>query len=170
MTDLIQIATKAQKSAWHRWWLSFLLRRMVPFNRSHGFRVEAIGSHFLRVALPYRKSNLNHLKGLHACALATLAEISSGLLLLIHLNPQRYRIILKSLEMDYHYQAKEDAVARFEIDEDWLQDHLWEPLQHEVKVLVLCPVELYSRSGQLLAIGRAHWQVKDWQAVKTRPS
>lgn len=164
----MKIAKKAEHSRFYRWWLSWLLRRVVPFNRPHGFRVEGISNYSLQIALPYRKSNLNHLKGLHACALATLAEISSGLLLLIHLNPQRYRLILKSLEMNYHYQGKEGAYASFEISADWLEQQLWQPLKQQEKVLVICPVNLYGQSGQLLASGQAQWQVKDWRFVKTQ--
>ncbi|MFZ9504435.1 MAG: DUF4442 domain-containing protein, partial [Cyclobacteriaceae bacterium] len=90
---------------------------MVPFNKPHGFRIYSFSDWSLTTIIPYRRSNFNHLKGLHACALATISELTSGLLLIMKLNPKQYRIILQRLEMDYHFQGKMDAFGRFEISE-----------------------------------------------------
>lgn len=166
--DLKSLFEKAIESKRHRWLLSYSLNRFVPFNRSHKFKVEALGPNFLRIKVPYRKSNLNHLKGIHACAQATAAEISSGLLLIALLDPKRYRIILQKLDLDYHYQAKTAVTARFEANSEWLQDHVYEPLEQDDRVFVNCPIKLFDAEDKLVASAIARWQIKDWNAVQTK--
>lgn len=168
MIDLPKLARKAATSSLYRKILSRGLNKIVPFNGPHKFRVEEISANHLQTVLPYRKKNLNHLKGLHACALATLAEITSGFLLISRLNPRRYRIILKKLEMEYYYQAKMEAFARFEISEEWMQNEILNPLQKKGLVLLPCEVKIYDRDKNHLATGIAHWQIKDWKQVRTK--
>lgn len=166
--DLSSLFQKAKTSKRHQWLLSYSLNRFVPFNRSHKFKVEALDDHFLRIGIPYRKSNLNHLKGIHACAQATAAEISSGLLLIATLDPKRYRIILQKLELEYHYQAKTDVIARFEIDTEWLQNRVYEPLVQNDRIFVDCSIDLFDQDENRVASAIARWQIKDWKAVQTK--
>ncbi len=166
--DLGKLFAKAQQSNFHRFLLENALGRFVPFNRSHRFKVDSISPYSLRIKAPYRKSNLNHLKGIHACAMATIAEISSGLLLIGILDPKKYRIILQKLDLEYHYQAKSDTIARFEIDEDWLQDKVLEPLEHLDKVFVDCNINLFDAQDNEVATAIARWQIKNWKSVKTK--
>ena len=79
---------------------------MIPFNKPHGFRIVEIGDYHIKLQLPYKRRNLNHIRGLHACALATLSEFTTGLLLISKLGFDTYRIIYNACEMDYHYQAR----------------------------------------------------------------
>lgn len=166
--NLPTLVEKASHSNFYRWFLSFQLNRMVPFNWPHKFKITAISFENIEVQLPYRKSNLNHLKGLHACAMATLAEVSSGFLLLANLNPKRYRLILKRLEMDYHYQGKMAAYIRFELSPNYLENEIIKPLSASGKIDLPCPVKIYDTQQNHLATGIAHWQIKDWQQVKTK--
>lgn len=165
--NLSTLFEKAKTSKRHKWLLTYSLNRFVPFNKSHKFKVEALSDYLLRIQIPYRKSNLNHLKGIHACAQATAAEISSGLLLIATLDPKRYRIILQKLELEYHYQAKTEVTARFEIDSEWLQDRVYEPLLQNDRVFVDCSIDLFDTSNKLVATAIALWQIKDWQSVQT---
>lgn len=167
MIKLSSIALKAQSSNFYRWVLSRLLNYMVPFNGPHKFKISDIGKNHLEVFLPYRRRNLNHLKGLHACALATLAEVSSGLLLISTLDPEKYRLILKELKMEYHYQAKEAAKAWFSIGESEISQ-IVETLVKEEKTVFVAQVEISDLSGNHVATGIAHWQIKDWKKVKTK--
>lgn len=166
--DLSRIYKQASQSNFYRYLLERGLGRFVPFNRSHRFKIDQISQQSLRIRAPYRKSNLNHLKGIHACAMATIAEISSGLLLIGNLDPKRFRIILQSLHLDYHYQAKTDAIARFEISNDWLQDRVLEPLENTDRVFVDCTIPVFDTNDNQVATAIARWQIKDWKAVNTK--
>lgn len=166
--NLKTLFEKAKTSKRHQWLLTYSLNRFVPFNRAHKFKVEALDDSFLKIRIPYRKSNLNHLKGIHACAQATAAEISSGLLLIGRLDPKRYRIILQNLELEYHYQAKTDVVAYFKAEDQWMEEMIMKPLESSDRVFVDCPIELHDAAQNKVATATARWQIKDWQAVKTK--
>lgn len=168
MFDSAKIVEKAKKSSFYRWLLNFLLDRMIPFNKPHGFRVVEIGDYHLKTCIPYRKSNFNHIKGLHACALATISEFTTGFLLITQLDAKKYRLIMQKLEMNYHYQGKMDAFAEFRISEDWLRDKIYSPLNSQEATVVICEVKIHDHDGNHLTTGLVHWQIKDWSKVKTK--
>src|SRR5262245_33157011 len=103
--DLARTIAAARASRWARFWLNQALSWKIPFNNPHGFRVIPMESG-IRVRIPYWQVNRNHLRGIHACALATGAELCSGIALMEHLDVRHYRLIMASLHMDYHKQAK----------------------------------------------------------------
>ena len=166
--NLPKLAAKAATSPFYRWLLTKGLNTMVPFNGPHKFKVQDIGSHHLEIHLPYRKKNLNHLKGIHACAMATLAEVSSGFLLISVLDPKKYRLILQRLEMDYHYQAKTGVKARFEVEPSFLEKEVAEPLEEEGKIMLPATIKIFDTNDNHVATGVAHWQIKSWEKVKTK--
>ncbi|MEI9918025.1 MAG: DUF4442 domain-containing protein [Bacteroidota bacterium] len=166
--NLVEITEKAKTSAFYMWTLNFFFERFVPFNLPHKFRVTHIGDHNVKTLLPYRKRNLNHVKGLHACALATLTEMTSGMLLAVKLDPKKYRLILRRLEMDYLYQGKMDAVCEFTLTPQWMKDNIYDPLSHADSVDVIAEVKIFDIKGNQLTHGKAYWQVKDWAKVRTK--
>ncbi|MCK5211002.1 MAG: DUF4442 domain-containing protein [Cyclobacteriaceae bacterium] len=166
--DITKIVKKAQGSSIYLKILNIGLNRMVPFNKPHGFKVVEIGDYHLKTMVPYKKSNFNHIKGIHACALATLSEFTTGFLLLTSLDPKRYRLIMQNLSMDYHYQAKMDAYGSFDISEKWLKNMVYNPLKSIEKVLVECEVKIHDTEGNHISTGRVNWQIKSWEKVKTK--
>lgn len=165
--NIIFLSRKAKKSKWALALLNYFLNTRIPFNKPHRLKIEEIGDEQIVVRLPYRKRNLNHLKGLHACAMATLCEVSSGFFLLSRLDPKRYRLILSKLEMEYHWQAKQSAWARFSISEEGIQV-LKDKLQKEDKTTVSCELMIFDDDNKHLATGTAHWQLKDWQKTNVK--
>jgi acyl-coenzyme A thioesterase PaaI-like protein len=155
MLNPAKLIEKAKTSPFYLWVLNWSFNRMIPFNRPHGFKIIEIGDYHVRTLLPYKRLNLNHLKGLHACALATLTEITGGFIFVTRLDPTQYRIILKKLEVDYLYQGKTDAIGEFRISDEWMQKHVSE-------------VKITDAKGNQLTNGKAHWQIKDWTKVKTK--
>lgn len=141
---------------------------MIPFNKPHGFNIDEIGDHHIKTRLPYRRKNLNHIRGLHACALATLSEYTTGLLLISKLGFNKYRIILQRLEMDYHYQGKMDATGAFSITKEWLDQQIYVPLQSQDSVGIICEIKIHDVKGNHLTTGKVHWQIKEWKRVKTK--
>jgi acyl-coenzyme A thioesterase PaaI-like protein len=166
--NVSSLIEKAKTSSFYLWLLNIAFERMIPFNRPHGFRIIEIGEYHLRTKLPYKTKNLNHLNGLHACALATLTEITGGFIFVTRLNPKQYRIILKKLELDYLYQGKTDAFGEFRVSEQWMKDRVIDPLKLAESVEVVSEVNIHDAKGNQLTAGRAYWQVKDWSRVKTK--
>ena len=168
MLDPAKIIEKAKHSAFWRWVLNQSLYRMVPFNRPHKFQVVEIGDHLLKALIPYRKSNFNHIRGLHACALATISEFTTGFLLLSRLDIKKYRLIMQRIEMDYHFQGKMDAFAEFKTSDEWFQQQIILPLKTQDAVIVPCEIKIHDIKGNHISTGKVFWQIKAWTKVKTK--
>ena len=168
MFDSTKIIEKAKYSAFWRWVLNQALDRMVPFNSPHKFQVVEFGDHNLKALIPYRRSNFNHIRGLHACALATISEFATGFLLLSRLDKKKYRLIMQRIEMDYHYQGKMDAYAEFRTSDEWFQQQIILPLKSQESVIVPCLIKIHDVKGNHLTTGKVFWQIKDWEKVKTK--
>lgn len=168
MVDHAKIIEKAKHSSIYLRLLNWSLNRMVPFNRPHGFRILAIEDYQLKTLLPYKKKNFNHIRGLHACALATLSEFTTGFLLLSRLDPAKFRLIMQRLEMDYHYQGKMEATAEFAVSEKWFQENIYDPLKIQEAIVVPCQIRIHDAKGNHLTTGKVFWQIKDWSKVRTK--
>lgn len=166
--NMQKLIRRAAASGFYRRMLNWGLNRMIPFNKPHGFRVVEISPSHIKVLLPYKKRNLNHIRGLHACALATVSEFATGFLLVSNLDPATYRIIMQRLEMDYHYQGKMDALAQFQVTNEWMANCITEPLRQNESVVVTCEVNIHDVQGNHLTTGKVYWQIKAWQKVKTK--
>jgi len=163
-----KILDKAKTSSFHLWLLNLGLSRMIPFNKPHGFKVLEVKDDELKTFVPYKKRNFNHIRGIHACALATLSEFTTGFLMVSRLDSKKYRIIMQRLEMDYHYQAKMDAVGRFTLTDEWLEEKIYNPLKDNDSTVVICEIKIEDKEGNHLTTGKVHWQVKSWDKVKTK--
>ncbi len=166
--DLNSIIEKAKRSKFQLKLFNIGLNRMIPFNRPHGFKVVEITDDHIRTCLPYKRKNLNHIKGLHACALATLCEFTTGLYLISKLGFTDFRIILNNLSIDYQYQGKTDVVAEFALSDKWIRENIVEPLRSEESVLINCPVEVFDTNENLICSAMVEWQLKEWKKVKTK--
>jgi len=166
--DVKRLFSKAQTSKKHLKLLNFGLSRMIPFNKPHGIRIHTIVENGVTTFLPYKRSNFNHIKGMHACALATLSEFTTGLVLLNSLDADLYRIIMQRMEMNYHYQGKMDVTANFKVTKEWLTENVIDPLAQNESVIVTCEIETHDSEGNHISTGNVFWQIKNWQKVKTK--
>src|SRR5690606_34847632 len=131
-----EILQKAKTSAFYLSLLNWSLARMIPFNKPHGFKVLSVEDYRLKTVMPYKKSNFNHIRGLHACGLATISEFTTGFMLISKLDMKRYRIIMQRLEMEYHYQGKMDAYAEYRLEDAWMEKEIYEPLKTQDAVVL----------------------------------
>lgn len=165
--NLQRLFDKAKHSSFYRWLLNRALLRTIPFNNPHGFVIDAITDDSLITRAPYRRRNMNHLKGIHACALATIGELSAGLLLLSLFNPKKYRLILSKLEITYHYQAKIPTLSKATLPCDQQQTLKQQLGQGDVIVLPM-QSELHDSMNNHIASVVTTWQIKPWTQVKTQ--
>jgi len=165
--NIIGIVDKAKRSRLFLYILNIGLSRLVPFNKPHGFKIKEIEDFYLHAQIPYKKANFNHIKGIHACALATISEFATGFLLLTRLDPKKYRLIMQSLQMEYHYQAKMDCTASFRISKEWIETNIYQPLRMADKVNVDCDISIFDKEGNHISTGIVRWQIKSWKQVTT---
>ena len=167
MKALFFLIQKASSSKKHLWLLNKLMNHLVRFNKPHGFQVIKISDDQVQTFAPYRKKNFNHVRGIHACAIATAGELAAGLSLMYHFSPMEYRVILANLTIDYHYQAKKDvvAVARFSAPE---KEAVMLALKNAGKTQHMVITEVNDSDHQLIATVKSTWQIKAWKEVNTK--
>lgn len=170
MNKLKAIIKKAQESSFYLWLLNIILLRTVPFNKPHGLRITSISDDEITVATPFKRRNLNHIKGIHACLLATLCEYVCGLSLTRHLPANEYRIILKNIQMTYHYQAKMAVIAKFRLSIEDVQQFILTPLATEEAIFKEYNVEVFDTANNHICTGTITWQIKAWKNTKTKVS
>lgn len=159
---------KAMKSRFSLWLFNRIMWNVVPFNKPHNIRIINIEVSSLSIELPYKRKNFNHIKGIHACALATLSEYITGLSLLRWLNTKDYRLIMKSIKMDYLYQAKQTVTAKFTLEKDSLMEKIEGGLSKNDSVVIPLSVKIYDLEKNNICIGNIEWQIKPWKKVKTK--
>ncbi len=167
MDKLNALVQKARHSKFYLWVLNFMLLRMVPFNNPHKLKIQTIADDGIIMFVANTKNNRNHIKGIHACLLATLCEYVTGLTLLTHLSPKEYRIILKNIHMTYHFQAKTDVFVKFTISSAEKQNIL-SSLQKEEAIFKEYAVDVYDVNKNHICTGLINWQIKAWKNVKTQ--
>lgn len=168
MDRLNTLVEKAKRSAFYLWLLNVVLLRTVPFNKPHHIKVLKIGGQEVTIGARNRRFNQNHIKGVHACLLATMCEYASGLSLLLHLSPKDYRIILKNIHMTYHYQAKSDVSVVFRLSTEQVQTAILEPLREQEAIFREYTVEVYDAQQNHICTGLINWQIKAWKHVKMK--
>lgn len=168
MDKLNALVRKAQSSKFYLWLLNFMLLRTVPFNKPHRLKVLSITNEEVVIGAANRSYNRNHIKGIHACLLATLCEYASGLSLLLRLSPTDYRIILKNIHMTYHYQAKTHVNVVFRLTEKEAEANFRIPLQTKEAIFHEFSVEVYDADKNHICTGLINWQIKAWKNVKLK--
>jgi acyl-coenzyme A thioesterase PaaI-like protein len=139
----------------------------IPFNAPHGFKIKEISSETVRISLPNRKLNHNHIGGIHACAIATVGEYCAGMSLLTTFGSSKYRLILSELSVKYSYQGRVDlegACSPQQIDVNAANS----ALSSEGKYLQKLNTFVSDKNGKDVAIVTTVWQLKSWDKVKTK--
>ncbi len=157
---------KARDSTFFRWLFNRVLWRTVPFNSPHRLRVTRFEEEALTIEASYIKTNLNHVKGIHACLLATLCEYAVGLSLMLQIDPKQYRLLLKSIRMEYHYQARSKVHIDWGISAAELQA-ITEALKDKDTLLKTFTAKVYDEAGNHICTGEIEWQLKAWNKVAT---
>lgn len=168
MNRLQEQFNKAEHSPFRLWLLNMVLLKTVPFNKPHALKVTRIRDGEVTITARNIRPNQNHIKGIHACLLATLCEYVSGLSLLLRLDPKQYRIILKSIGMTYHYQAKQDVSVSFKLDPEAFERDIITPLQNTDAIFKEFSIEVYDQQQNHICTGLINWQIKAWKNVKLK--
>ena len=141
--------------------LDRLMRVALPFNRPHRIGIIEVNEEAVKVSLPERRSNRNHLGGMHACAIATALEFSSGASVLIELGMRDYRIIMSRIEVDYLAKPQGNCTATSKRNTPEVQG-LSDVLQKEGVARVQLSAALHDARGEHCAQALVHWHLKVW--------
>ena len=128
---------------------TFLLGRMTPYSSSIGARVEQLEPGFCRVALRDRRRVRNHLGSIHAMALANLAEMASGLAVLVGL-PATVQGIVTGFSITYLKKARGRLIA------ECRADHLDVTAAQDYEA----EVSITDAQGDVVARASARWRLR----------
>ena len=132
-----------------RWLFSFLIGRVAPYSGSVGGGVLELEPGLCRVRVRDRRRVRNHLRSVHAIALANAAELASGLAMLTSLPPEARGIVTR-IDVRYEKKARGTLVA---------SSRSGAPAQVEGDLDHVVEAEVHDQSGERVAIARVHWRL-----------
>jgi len=154
-----RMLVKSETSKFWLWMVNRLFWRVIPFNNSHRPTITSIKPDEAQTKMRLLNANKNHLGGMHACALATLAEYTCGLVYLRRFGA-KYRIIMRQICVEYHVQCRTDALGRYQLAPHEL-NQIAQALDKDGKAEFECTVNLIDEIGQKVCTARVTWQLKD---------
>jgi acyl-coenzyme A thioesterase PaaI-like protein len=132
-----------------RWLFSRAVGRFAPYSGSIGARVESLEPGRAVVTLRESRRVRNHLRSVHAIALANLGELCSGLAAMSAL-PAGVRGIPDRIEIDYLKKARGTLTATGSADMPYVQDH----------ATTDAVAEIHDAGGDLVCVVRVRWQLE----------
>nr|WP_199067384.1 DUF4442 domain-containing protein [Chromobacterium sp. ASV5] len=131
--------------------LSLLFGKIVPFLSTAGLRFEEVGHERLVVSIRNRKKVQNHIRGVHAAAMALLAETATGFVVGMNV-PDDKLMLLKSMKVNYVKRSQGDMRAVATLTAEQIQT------MHDVeKGEALVSVHVTDESGESPIVCEMVW-------------
>lgn len=124
------------------WATSFVLGRVVPLVGTAGLRYEVIGPERVVVCIRNERKVQNHIKGVHAAAMALLAETATGFCVGMNLPDDKLPLI-KTMKIDYVRRSQGDMRAEASLRPEQIAQIL-----SQDKGEVVVPVTITDASGE----------------------
>lgn len=122
--------------------VSGIFGRVVPFVGTSGLRYEELSPERVVVSIRNRRAVQNHIHGVHAAAMALLAETATGFAVGMNLPDDKLPLI-KSLKVDYLKRSQGDMRAVATLSPEQV-----EQIRNTPKGEVLVPVIVTDESGE----------------------
>lgn len=129
-----------------KWIFSRMVGFMIPYTGTVSPNISKVGPGFAEVFIKDKPSHRNHLRSIHALALANLGELTTGLALHFGMDPQK-RAILTNLKIEYLKKARGTITATTTIE------NLPSLTDGPIEVLA----NLADKQGDVVAKVRATW-------------
>lgn len=139
---------RLQAHAWGRFIFSRMLGFFIPYTGSIKALVLELKPGLAVIAIRDRSGIRNHLRSIHALALANLGELTTGLALHFALKDHD-RAILTKLEAAYHKKARGLITAKAQVD-----------LAHEMLGTKEVQALLYDQNDNLVCTITATWLIR----------
>ncbi len=104
-------------AGWKVWLQTQIMGRFVPFLKTAGLRFERISHEEVCVSVQNRKKIQNHINGVHACAMALLAETATGFVTNMN-TPDDKLILLKAMHINYTRRSVGNMRAVAQINDE----------------------------------------------------
>lgn len=100
--------------------LSRIFGRIVPMVGTAGIRYDRVTPNEVVCYLPNKRPMQNHIKGVHAAAMALLAETATGFVTMLNVPDDRL-IVIKSLQVNYRKIAQGSLTAKATLTDEQRQ-------------------------------------------------
>ncbi len=131
--------------------LTSIFGRVVPYVGTSGLRYEVITPERVVVSIRNRRAVQNHIKGVHAAAMALLAETATGFVVGMNLRPGQL-LLIKSLQVDYLKRTVGDLRAEATLSAEDIAH-----IQSTPKGELWVPITVTDESGQEPITCRMLW-------------
>jgi len=144
---VVKMWDKFGHSAAGRKFFSYMLGRTVPYSGNIKAEVLTLGDGKVTIAMNDRRAVRNHLKSIHAIALANLGELASGMAMFSKI-PNSTRAIVVDLDIKYVKKARGRLIATGKAQPPAVIDS---PTKSIVEA------EIKDSSGDIVATINVHW-------------
>ncbi len=134
---------------------SKLVSHFIPYTGSISPIVLSISNGEAHVQLNDKKSVRNHLKSIHAIAMANLGEFTTGLSIISQLNDTDSAILVK-LEVEYLKKARGTLIAKAKSE--------YHSVNTDTNIVVVA--EIYNSENVVVAKVTGHWRIRPHQEKK----
>ncbi len=133
-----------------KWLFSKIMGRIVPYTGALGARVLEMSPGRARVALHDRRRVRNHLRSVHALALANVGEFASALSMMSNA-PPNVRMIVTDLSIEYLKKARGDLIA---------EGHSQLPTRVEAEAKHIARADIRDRADDVVARVAVTWLLR----------
>lgn len=148
-----------KRSATGRWLFNRALAVAIPYSGGVGARVIRLEPGGCTVTLEERRAVRNHLRSVHAIALANIAELASGLAMSTQLPPGARGIVTR-IEIDYLRKARGQLTARSAVP----------PFPHPLPLEYQPTADVTDTSGAVVARACVTWRLQTTPGAPQSPS
>jgi len=148
-TRVLKVWRRLGGTALGRRLFSYAIGRTAPYSGSVGGQVLELEPGRCRVQVRDRRRLRNHLRSVHAIALANAAELASGLAMLTSL-PVEARGIVTRIDVRYEKKARGTLVAA---SRSGAPSQVIGDMDHVVEA------EVHDEAGERVAIAQIHWRL-----------
>jgi thioesterase domain-containing protein len=135
-----------------------LVEKKIAFVERMGLKVLELTPGHVKLMAPLA-GNENHIGGMYAGALFTLAEIPGGALILTTFDPTKCYPIVKELTIKFLRPAKSNITTEFFLSQEEV-DHISGDLSNQGKAEFILHGELKDESGTVVATSQGLYQLR----------
>lgn len=134
------------------------IEKPFAFIERMGLKAEVLEPRFVRLSVPLAP-NVNHIGGMYAGALFSIAEIPGGALYLTTFDINRFYPVVKEMTIRFRRLAQTDVTIEVSMSEEEVQ-RITSEADEKGKSEFILEGEVKDRNGEVVAVSRGVYQIR----------